>query len=304
MAKKKVLVMGSSGMLGMMVTKVLLDDKDIETVGTVQNESALSEIKELKDGLEIKFFDASASEEEISKLIKGFDWVINAIGIIKPYIHDDNPAETTRAIKINALFPHNLALAAEKQGVKVIQIATDCVYSGQKGKYIETDPQDALDVYGKTKSLGEAYSPNIFHLRCSIIGPEPKAHVSLMDWFLGQAKNASVNGFSNHMWNGVTTYQFAKLCIGIIKNDPEMGHIQHVIPSGSISKYEMLTVFAKEFDREDLEIKKTEADKVIDRTLETMNKDKNDDLWKDAGYDKAPSVPEMIAELAKYWRKK
>ena len=93
------------------------------------------------------------------------------------------------------MLPHQLARKAESSGAKVIQIATDCVYSGKKGEYVESDEFDPLDVYGKTKSLGEVTSPGVYHLRCSIIGPEPKEHKFLLDWFLGQPKNARVNGY-------------------------------------------------------------------------------------------------------------
>ncbi|MGH7238750.1 MAG: sugar nucleotide-binding protein, partial [Candidatus Saccharimonadales bacterium] len=217
-----------------------------------------------------------------------------------PYIHDDDAQEVERAVRVNTLFPHLLSKAAEKTGAQIIQIATDCVFSGEKGEYTETDAHDALDVYGKTKSLGEAYFGNIHHIRCSIIGPELKSHLSLMDWFLGQPQNAELNGFSNHQWNGLTTLHYAKLCQGIIKSGINLKHIQHVIPGNIISKANLLKVFAKDFNRGDVKINVVEAPKVIDRTLATNNNELNRAIWKAAGYDKPPTIEQMVAELARY----
>lgn len=286
-------------MLGAMVTSLLETDKDLAVTATVRSDQ--ESIKKVFPGVEIRLLDAeTATVKDIARAIKGSNWVVNAIGIIKPYIHDDNAEETTRALRVNSLFPHLLAEAAQKAGAQVIQIATDCVYSGKDGMYPESALHDALDVYGKTKSLGEVYADNVHHLRCSIIGPEPKAHVSLLDWFLGQVKEAAVNGYTNHRWNGVTTLHFGKLARGIIKNNIELDHIQHIIPTSTITKADMLKTFAKEFKRDDVTVNPGEAEKVIDRTLSTENEDKNKELWRAAGYETPPTVEVMIAELAKY----
>jgi len=229
-----------------------------------------------------------------------FDWIVNAIGITKPLIRDDNLAEIERAIRINSVLPHLVAEFAANIGARVLQIATDCVYSGAKGSYVETDPHDALDVYGKTKSLGECYHPNVGHLRCSIVGPEPKDYKFLIEWFRRQPSGATVNGFVNHMWNGVTTLHFARLCRGVIESDLALPHIQHVVPAGIISKAAMLHEFAGAFGRGDITIRDANAAMVIDRTLATRNPELNAALWSAAGYLKPPTVPEMIAELARY----
>jgi dTDP-4-dehydrorhamnose reductase len=221
------------------------------------------------------------------------------MGIIKPLIHDDNAIEVERAIRINALFPHRLAKWTDRRS-RVIQIATDCVYSGSKGSYAETDVHDALDVYGKSKSIGEVYAAHVHHLRCSIIGPEMKSPKSLLEWFLGQPANASVNGFINHRWNGITTLHFAKLCGGIIEHDLALPHLQHVIPGGDLSKCEMLEQFSDGFGRKDVAIAPVAAATVIDRTLTTNDEVVNRGLWEAAGYKVAPSVPNMIEELASF----
>ena len=174
------------------------------------------------------------------------------------------------------------------------------MFSGQKGKYVESDPHDALDVYGKSKSLGEAYFPNMYHLRCSIIGPELTSHLSLLDWFLHQPRGAEVSGYTNHHWNGVTTLHFARLCRGIIKANLKLPHVQHLVPSGLISKADILKAFAKAFDRQDIKIKPAPANVVIDRTLTTNDVKLNQAIWQAAGYPKPPTIEQMIKELAEF----
>ncbi len=301
MSKPKAAVIGCTGMLGAITLDYLVGTGDFELFATHRNVGGDATLKQQYPNVTFRTLDAEKLDgDEIAAAIAGTEWVVNAIGIIKPYIHDDNPEEVERAIRVNALFPHLLAKAAQKNGSKVIQIATDCVYSGEKGKYVESDLHDALDVYGKSKSLGEAYLDSSYHLRGSIIGPETKAHLSLLDWFLGQPENASLNGFTNHQWNGVTTLHFAKLCHGIITNGIALPHLQHVVPGNLITKANLLRSFAKEFGREDIVINDTEAPKVIDRTLSTDNGELNAQLWKAAGYSQPPTIEQMVAELAAY----
>ncbi len=301
--EKKILVLGSGGMLGWAVSKVIYSEPSFECTGTIRNDSRSQFLGKILPGMKfINFHAELATVEEIIPLISGFDWIVNCIGVIKPFIHDDNAAETERALRINSLFPHALAKAAAQTGGKILQIATDCVYSGATGSYTESSKHDPTDVYGKTKSLGEAYFDNIFHLRCSIIGLELGTRYSLMEWFLGQPQNATVNGFTNHDWNGVTTYHFGLICKGIIKSGIDLQHIQHVVPGNKNTKYEMLRMFAENFGRQDITINAIEAKDVIDRTLNTNNVELNRLIWNEAGYASPPSIEQMISEYAGFCR--
>ncbi len=298
---KKVAIMGSTGMLGAMTVDSFAGSGEFEVIATYRGADEGASLREDYPNVDFRELDAAtAGVDEIATAIKGAEWVVNAIGIIKPYIHDDNPDEVETAVRVNALFPHNLGKAAAQAGSKVIQIATDCVYSGQKGSYVESDAHDALDVYGKSKSLGEAYLDTMHHVRCSIIGPELKAHLSLMDWFLGNPEGSELNGFTNHQWNGVTTLHFARVAQGIIKDGLELPHSQHVVPGNRISKADLLRAFAKEFKREDIKVNDIEAPTVVDRTLETENNKLNQEIWKAAGYSTPPTIEQMVTELAEY----
>ena len=302
-----VAVLGSSGMLGSMVTDVLSREPGLHVAGTTRREEPLVMLRERLPSVRWRPLDAErASQDDLRAALGDAQWAVNAIGIIKPFIHDDNAAEVERATRVNALFPHMLATEAERTGCRVIQIATDCVWSGRKGCYAEGDPHDCTDVYGKTKSVGEVYSSSMVHLRCSIIGPEPTAGFSLLHWFLKQPNGATVNGYTNHDWNGVTTLHYAKLCLGIMKlasdstNSALFPHAQHIVPSGTISKADLLKVFAREYRRQDVTVNPGPAKTVIDRTLITKDDTMNRRIWAAAGYPEPPTVPRMVAELAAF----
>ena len=127
---------------------------------------------------------------------------------------------------------------------------------------------------------------------------QAKEHKFLLAWFLGQPQNTTVSGYINHRWNGVTTLHFAKLCHGIITQNIDLPHWQHIVPAGEVTKYELLQCFAQYFRREDISITPGKATVIIDRTLKTTSKPSNQALWAAAGYSQPLSIPEMIAELA------
>jgi dTDP-4-dehydrorhamnose reductase len=279
----KVAILGIDGMLGSAVYKIFS-----------QTKSSIIAIN--RSILDVQ----NAEVNEIKNAVGNADYIINCIGIIKPYIHDDNPAEVERAIKVNALFPHKLSQC----GIKTIQIATDCVYDGVKGNYIETDKHNALDVYGKTKSLGEVSSENFLNLRCSIIGPEKKNKKSLLEWFLNQSANSEVDGFKNHQWNGITTFAFAKICKGIVENEMWFSGIQHIVPKNVMNKYDMLKAFSDIFSRNDIKIGEKDAEECINRTINTLHSQRNKLLWEAADYSQVPSIESLITEIKDYeWSK-
>jgi len=276
-------------------------DQSLSVLATARSEEVIGNFQHLAGEVEWRFMDADqASVSTLLELLDGAQWVINCIGITKPYIREDRPAETERAIRINALFPHHLADAARIGGFQVLQIATDCVFSGMRRNYVEHDQHDALDIYGKTKSLGEVRSEGMHHLRVSIVGPEPLRHAFLLDWFLNQAIGNSVKGFTNHEWNGVTTLHFARICHGVIRRGLTCGHLHHVVPSDVVSKAELLRCFARSYGRPDMTIFRTEAETAVNRTLAASNPTFNRQLWEAAGYPQPPTVAQMIDELSEF----
>jgi dTDP-4-dehydrorhamnose reductase len=241
-------------------------------------------------------FDA-ATDDLGSTFSMPIDFVINCIGIIKPYINDSDPTQTETAFEINGAFPNRLEAWASKHGVKVIQIATDCVFSGSKGNYLESSEHDALDVYGKSKILGEASGPSMMHLRVSIIGPEVDRSSSLLEWVRNQPENAEISGYTDHFWNGITSLHFAKIARGIIENDIFEAGVFHVLPKDSVTKSELVGMIAKYLGRSDIKVKPTVTGANINRTLGTSNPAKNNTLWLSAGYESPPSIAQMVSEL-------
>jgi dTDP-4-dehydrorhamnose reductase len=283
---KKVLILGATGMLGSACKSVISNSESLEVVGTARNS-------------ETGYVKFDAAKDDIEAMISAVkpDWVVNCIGVIKPHINEESLESRTRAIEINGLFPKRLAQSTKKP---IIQIATDCVFSGRKGRYVESDLHDATDVYGKTKSLGEMPADNLKHLRVSIIGPEIGRSTSLLEWFRNQPNGASLNGFTDHLWNGITTHHFGYLARGIIEQDFTDFNRTHIIPKDVVSKANLLRLFASSYKRSDILISDVKSSVTIDRTLATENVALNSKLWKFAGYEEPPSVETMVQEQAKH----
>ncbi|MFH1479748.1 MAG: SDR family oxidoreductase [Pseudomonadota bacterium] len=253
---KRVVILGSTGMLGHMVLKVLSGNQGISAVGThigVPTDPFYFNVESGLGGLEKIFNDVGWP-----------DYVINCIGILKSAINERNSASVLRAIRINSVFPHQLAEVAVKRGFRVIQISTDGVFSGSKESYDEDTPCDCLDIYGKTKSLGEVNGcVNFINIRCSIIGRSPIEKMGLVEWLLGQPDGAIVTGFTNQIWNGISTIQFASLCKNIILRDSFdvlrcESAVFHFAPNEPISKYKLLCLIRDKFHRK-IEIKPVES---------------------------------------------
>jgi len=295
----KIAVLGASGMLGSQVLKEIRSRSQLEVIASYRTQQRLSASAAHDGSNRTIVLDASStSVEQLKKQIGDCDWWINCIGVIKPYIHDDVPSEVASAITTNGVFSARLAQAADETRTRLIQIATDCVWDGVAGEYSEQAHHNATDVYGKSKSIGEVRSEYSHYLRCSIIGRQAGSGVSLLDWFLGQPAGATVNGFQNHHWNGVTTLQFAKICCGIIEQDMSPKFMQHLIPADHVSKYELLQLFADSFNRTDIQVRPFMADPAINRVLTTLDMANNLRLWQVGGYDSPPTIAESVAELA------
>ena len=190
------------------------------------------------------------------------DVVINCIGTIKPQV---DKLGDLNAIKVNSLFPHLLANVCEEKGYKLIHITTDCVFSGKDGNYDEDAPHDCIDVYGKTKSLGEP--PNCTVVRTSIIGEEFGTSRSLIEWVKSENGN-TVNGYLNHLWNGLTCYQVAKVFETIIKDELYWEGVRHIYSPNTLNKYLLVRAIVGAHDL-DIEVKPVDGPSKCHRTLST-----------------------------------
>lgn len=282
MAIKRVLLLGASGMLGHQIKVELENQEQINLVSTDRQK---------KPGR--LFFDVLSHNIGALELEK-FDYVINCIGLIKQKIRDDSLKDLSRMIQINTVFSHQLAAESLKFGTKVIQICTDCVFSGDDGDYSETSQHSPNDQYGITKSLGESNLENVINIRCSIIGEELSSKYSLYSWFSNLPEGEVANGYTNHSWNGVTTQVFAKIVCGLIVSDEPFHGMQHLIPFDKKTKFELLTEFNKKLGEKRITIQPFVSQESIDRTLITNHDDRNLMLWNLGGFKKPCEISEMI----------
>ena len=229
----KILILGSKGMAGHIISKYLRENTDWDITDSDRR------TLEIKDDSDWKGRIKDLHSE------KKFDFVINCIGVLKP----DAIKNPILAIKINSLFPHELAELCTSLGIKVIHISTDC--------------WNDLDIYGRSKRAGELDYPNHLTLRTSIIGPELKSTGSgLFHWFMFQ--EGEVNGFTKHYWDGVTTLELAKNIFSIIKNNPESNQIIEFRTKNKVNKFELVTYIKETFNK-DIVINPKETD-TVDKT--------------------------------------
>jgi dTDP-4-dehydrorhamnose reductase len=245
---EKFLILGSGGMLGYGVSEYFKKN------GFPVN--ALSR----------KDYDILSSDIKIleEKVIES-DVIINCIGVIKPMIVQYSELDV---LKINSIFPRNLSAICSKHNKELIHISTDCVYSGKKGNYDERELFDADDMYGISKNGGDI--KDCMTLRTSFIGPELGHKRSLLEWVFSQ-KGKKANGFTNHLWNGVTTIYFAEIAESIIKKGLYENGIFHIFSPQPVTKYELLVLINDIFSL-NIEISESESPEKIDRSLSSLFK--------------------------------
>lgn len=294
---QSVLVLGATGMLGSMVFDVLSKAHGLQVAATVRTVAQGIELEQEYPGTSWILYDAEQPAEK-TEYVAQYDWVINCIGITKPLIHENVPSEVERAIRVNALWPHQLASAVSGAGHRLLQIATDCVFSGRSGPYAEPSTSDAHDVYGRTKSLGETCYPGVTHLRTSIIGPETGPSKFLLEWVRRQPHDPVINGYSDHYWNGVTTLQFAEVCRGIIQERPaSLPTLIHLVPKDIVTKLELLRIIARAYGRTDIVVTAV-ATRHANMILATHQPTQVQALWKAAGYSTPPTIEQMVNKVA------
>lgn len=249
----KVVVLGSTGMLGGMMVRKFKED-GLDVVGISR-----------KDGLQVGPYHNVGVLLQKILTSHNPDFIVNCIGAIKPVFSDRSTVE--HAIYTNAIFPYELIRwnKSFNIGAKIIHITTDCVYDGRDGYYTEESLHNPLDEYGKSKSLGEP--DDCMVIRTSIIGPEWGGNKrSLIEWVLSN-RGKEINGYTNHLWNGITTLELSRCVSDIIWNDMHCCDTRHLY-STDVDKKELLDLMNRSWEL-GMTINSTEAASSCNRTLRT-----------------------------------
>lgn len=280
----RVLILGGGGMLGHKLYQTLRSRFDTwATIRTVKD-----------DLLRYRFLDPAKLVQGVDALRlttvkRAFDTIqptvaINTIGIIKQLPEARDPI---LSIQVNSLFPHQLAEICRQCGTWLIHISTDCVFSGRRGAYTENDVPDPVDLYGKSKLLGEVSGFGSLTLRTSMVGRELRSANGLVEWFLSN-RGGAVRGYNRVMYSGLTTAALAELIAWLIDRKERLTGLYHV-SSDAISKYDLLCMLR---DACDVDVRiEPYPEVIIDRTLDSF-------LFKQETRYTPPTWASMIAELA------
>ena len=282
----KILVLGVTGMLGNTMFRFLSRSPDLEIYGTARNERAAGFFPE---NLRAKILTGVNIENQ-DALIKAYasarpDVVINCVGLVKQLAECNDPLVT---IPVNTLLPHRLAALCQLTGSRLIHVSTDCVFSGSKGNYSESDFPDAEDLYGRSKLMGEVDAPHAITLRTSLIGHELSGNHSLVNWFL--SRQGSVKGYTNAIFSGLPTVEISRIVMDYVLPRPELRGLYHVA-AAAINKCDLLRLIATAYNKS-IEVIPDAALK-IDRSL-------NASRFNTATGYIAPAWPELIDRMEKF----
>jgi len=279
----KVLILGGSGMLGHKLWQVF--SARFDTYVTLRRGiDSYAKYRIFKpqytvDNVHVEDFNS------VVRAIKHVrpEVVINCIGIVK---QSEAAKDPLISILVNALFPHQLTKLCIGEGIRTIHISTDCVFSGHKGNYIESDISDAEDLYGRTKFLGEVSGEGCLTIRTSIVGRELETHNGLIEWFLEQ-EGKTIKGYKRAVFSGFTTNALAEIIAMIVSKYPQMNGVWH-IASEPISKFELLSIVKKVYGL-NIQIEPDES-VVVDRSL-------NAERFRKATSFVSPSWHDMIEQM-------
>jgi dTDP-4-dehydrorhamnose reductase len=228
----KLLIFGGNGMLGHQLCRTLSNGMDVWV--TFRSAPTQFEFLPAERRIDRVFVEETARVKEVLDTVKP-DAVVNAVGIVK---QRDEAKQAVPSIQVNALFPHQLADLCIERGIRVIQVSTDCVFSGARGNYTEIDNPDPVDLYGRSKLLGELHRPGTLTLRTSIIGWQLNTFSSLLSWFALQ-RGKRVKGYRKAIYSGFSTAVLSQLIGDILLTRPDLTGLYQVA-SEPISKFDLL----------------------------------------------------------------
>lgn len=258
----KIFVVGGGGMLGHKLVQMWRDKFEVWTSlrkdNGVYKEFGIFDPKRTVEHIDVA---DTRKVEEIIGAVKP-DVIVNAVGVVKQISQSRNVVDT---LQINSIFPHLLKEIAAQNKCRLINISTDCVFSGLKGNYTEDDAADAADLYGRSKHLGEVGGAGCLTLRTSIIGRELLTGHGLTEWFLAM-EGRRIKGYKNAVFSGFPTIVLAGILSDLIKNHPHLEGLYH-LSSDPIDKFSLLQLL-KDAYKVTIDIEADE-DFRVDRSLDS-----------------------------------
>jgi dTDP-4-dehydrorhamnose reductase len=260
----RLLILGGDGMLGHKLYQTL--GPRFETFATVRAAASAAERLPVYVATAGRGLIGGVDAVNFSSVITAFgtarpDVVVNCIGIVKQRQESHDPV---LALTVNSLLPHRLADLCAATGARLVHISTDCVFSGDRGGYRESDPADAQDLYGRSKLMGEVTRPGCVTLRTSIIGRDFRNHTGLLEWFLAQ-RGTTIQGYRRMVFSGFPTQIFSDIIGTVIERHPNLEGLYHVA-SAPITKCDLLQKLQSAL-AVDVRIEPTEGP-ICDRSLD------------------------------------
>jgi dTDP-4-dehydrorhamnose reductase len=249
----KYLVLGCNGMAGHLIS-LYLTEQGHDVTGFARSKSKYVNTI-IGNAMDIKLLQSVLAERK-------FDAVINCIGLLNQFAENDK----SNAVFLNSYLPHKLAEITDEMNTKVVQMSTDCVFSGKRGNYKEDEPPDGATFYDKSKALGELTDNKNLTFRNSVVGPDIKKEgIGLLNWFMLQS--GTIKGYTKTIWTGLTTLELAKIIEKAV--DEDASGLFNMVPDHSISKYNLLCLFNKYLRNNKLKIEPVDgiiSDKSLIRT--------------------------------------
>ena len=146
-------------------------------------------------------------------------------------------------------------------------------------------------VYALTKTAGETRDAMV--LRTSIVGEEIQHFHSLLSWAIAN-RGKAVEGYTNHIWNGVTTIQLCEVIEAILAQNRYQPGIFHLHSPKPVTKHQLLGIFNTEYGL-DLTVRPTQAPRPIDLSLTSVHALSRELVTR--------PIREQIAELREFHRK-
>lgn len=231
MSKKKVLVTGSNGQLGIDIVKHF-KEKGYETYGFSREKMDITDL----DSVQNVF---SRVKPEI---------VIHCAAFTKVDLAETN---VDQAFLVNAVGTRNVSVEAQKYNAKLVYVSTDYVFNGDgKESYNEFDETSPLGVYGKSKLAGENFVKSLtskyFVVRTSwVYGAEGNNFVKTMIKLA--ENNSEIKVVDDQVGCPTYTVDLAKQ-IELLVQTEKYG-TYHISNSGNCSWYEFAKAIFKRMEK-------------------------------------------------------